>query len=247
MIMIVFTSCQRNDTKKVEITGKNILDTCIKHQGGSIFNASKITFTTKDVGYEMINYEDKVKYTMTKSFKDGLHIVTYDRGFVQYFRNDTLREKSSYNNLVVNYRLEKFLYTLSIPFNLTFNGTKVERLEDVKIRSTDYYSLHITFAKVEGIPENQFILYINKENNQMEYLTLKYDLLGVPISFRKFINPRVINGVLFQDFISFTTTNEAPVLEEIYKEYNRATLKDSKPVTFKNIEVLPLTENPFIE
>jgi len=241
----IISCAQSNSSEKTnKLDGHTILKECIKHHGGLLFNSSEISLKVKDVNYKMINYEHKVKYTMEKLFKDGLHVVTYDRGQVQYFKDDTLREGSSYNNLIVNARLEKFLYALSIPFNLTFNGTKARRLEDVKIRSKNYYTILITFTKLEGIPENQFILYIDQSNYQMEFLALDYNLLGGPISFRKFINPRRIHDVLFQDFISFTSSNESK-LKDLYKEYNSATLKSNKPTLLKEISFSSISKNPF--
>ncbi len=248
LISINFASCkeyQKNQDGEL-LDGKTILEKCIENHGGSIFNSSNIKLTTNDIDYEMVNYQYKVKYSMRKFFNKDLHVVNYDRGYVQYFINDSLRNSNAYNNFVVNTRLDNFLYLLSIPFNLDFNGTITERLEDVTIRSKDYYSIHISFPKIEDVPENEFILYIDKESFQMSFLALKYNILGSSISFRRFMNPRTVDGVMFQDYISFTPKEDSnATLQDLYIEYNKATLKDAKPIKLKKISVSPITQDPF--
>jgi hypothetical protein len=246
-IILVFsllaTSCKQKNNlvgnKSTEMTSKEILQKAMSAHGGEqLFKKSIINFNIDKTSFN-VQYDDngRANFKQTKRVNSVTHELTYESGLINYFVNDSIRPRDSYPQRMAEVNLFGFLYTFSIPFNLTTNDVILSKQPNVTIRQKEYYTLDVQFTKVPDQPEDRFLLYISVDSYEIEYMVLKHDLSGPKTQFRRMINPKKIKGLLFQDYILFHRKDTITPLEKFYTKYNQSDLKVVRTIQFDSISV----------
>lgn len=245
VLLLTLMSCSQNPNKKVNdsslsnITAKELLQKTIQAHGGeNNFKTSAIDFKIENTLFKL-QYDNagRANFKQIRQVDTNQHLLSYESGIIKYSINDSLQPQSSYSQRMAEISLFGFLYTFSIPFNLTTNDVKLSMLPKVSIRSKDYYTLDVQFTKIADLPEDRFILYIDEESYQIKYIALQHDLSGSRNQFRRMINPRKKNQILFQDYILFHEKDSLTTLDNMYEKFNQSNLKVARTITFDSISV----------
>lgn len=239
-ILCINVSCKKSspNSKDLDQTSSQLFQKTLNTHGLTKFETSLLKFNFGTTEYTITELNNRALYTMTRYLDHNVYKAIYDGGYLTYSINNELQEDSDFPYQIVQRSLYGFAYCYSIPFSLQTNDVILERKTDVEIRNQDYYTLDVTFTKIPDTPEDQIILYINKETNIIDYTAIKHLLTDFKPQFRRMINPRYIDGILFQDYIQFSSDNDDLKIDQYYSKYNSAELKDLRKVEITNIEVI---------
>lgn len=232
--LISFVGCNKPTPQK---NAKEILSETIHAHGDSIFHHSLTSYKIDDLEYEIFRNGNISNFRLTRKRDTATYVTTYKNGYLQYFIDDEEQAEGTYAKRVLNFRLEGFIYTSSLPFVLDQNAVILSRLDDVTIRKKNYLVLHATFTKIEDQPENEFYLYIDPETHLVAFSAENYEYSGQVDIFKRYFNTRTIKGIVFSDYYSFKAPKEDIPIFELYKLYDIAVLKDYQTIQYQNISV----------
>ena len=242
-LVLLTTSCQQKNSldakKSTEITPKELLQKAMDAHGGEqTFKSSSIDFKIEKTAFNL-QYDDngRADFKQIRQLNSETHELSYKYGLIQYTINDSLQPEEAYSKRMAEISLFGFLYTFSIPFNLTTNDVIISKLPNVTIRQKEYYTLDVQYTKIPDLPEDRFLLYIDVDSYEIKYIALEHDLSGSKPQFRRMINPKRINDLLFQDYILFHTKDTITPLEKFYTKYNQSDLKVARTIQFDSISV----------
>jgi len=231
-VLVILASCQDKS-----YNAQDILNTSIQRYGGENFQNATVRFKMRDLDYTMARKNGVPDFSVTRTLDTVSYKAIYKSGFQAYYIDGVEQEETIFTRRFINSKLEGLLYLFSIPHVFNQNAVIAERLEDVIIRKQSYYTVHITFTKVEGEPENEFYLYIHPETFYVDFFTEKYDLTSKRVLFKKAIHTRVVDGFVFSDYKLFDDPTGTMELSEFYKGYNEATLNPLNDLIYTNITV----------
>lgn len=244
ILFLVTVSCSQkkstnNKTVLNEITPNELLQKTINAHGGESFKNSLIEFNIDKTSFSLQYDNDRANFKQTRQVNTDKHILTYRYGLIQYFINDSLQPEELYSKKMAEISLFGFLYTFSIPFNLTTNDVIISRQPNVTIRQKEYFTLDVQFTKVPDLPEDHFLLYIDVNSYEINYAAIQHDLSGSKPQFRRMIEPKRIKDILFQDYILFHANDTITPLEKLYAKFNQSDLKVIRTIQFDSISVRP--------
>lgn len=237
LLLLGFTACE----KETPLTAKDILATSINKSGGEQFLYSQIKFHAADLDYYMERKGHIANFTVERKSDSITYKATYENGYTNYYINDSIQQETPLTRRFINSNLEGFLYFVSFPHVLKQNAVILNRNADIEINKKSHYVLHVSFTKVEGEPDNEFYLYIDKETYLINYTAEKYANTGNLPMFKRYYNSRMIEGIRFADYYSFRSNEEGAALENLVEQFKSYNLKDLRNIEFTDIEVTHLT------
>ncbi|MFC4634930.1 DUF6503 family protein [Dokdonia ponticola] len=244
ILFLVTVSCtQKTNTKDKtvlnEITPDELLQKTINAHGGESFKNSLIEFNIDKTFFSLQYDNGRANFKQIRQVNNDKHLLSYKYGLIEYFINDSLQSEEKYSKRMAEISLFGFLYTFSIPFNLTTNDVILSRQPNVIIRQKEYFTLDVQFTKIPDLPEDHFLLYIDVNTYEIGYTAIQHDLSGSKQQFRRMTEPKRIKDILFQDYILFHANDTITPLEKLYTKYNQSDLKVIRTIQFDSISVQP--------
>ena len=102
-----------------------------------------------------------------------------------------------------------------------------------------YWTLKISFDQEGGGDDfqDEFRYWINQKNHQIDYIAYNYLTDGGGTRFRKALNKRKHQGLLFQDYINFKPETKFPPLDSLPWLLEQDKLLEVSRIEKKNIKV----------
>ena len=242
-IVLVALSCKpknnstSNKSITSEISANELLQKTIDAHGGEqLLKDSFIEFKIDKTSFSLQYDTGRANFKQIRQLDSDTHTLSYKYGNIQYFINDSLQSEESYSKRMAEISLFGFLYTFSIPFNLTANDVIISKQANVTIRQKEYYTLDVQFTKIPDLPEDHFLLYIDIDSYEIGYVALQHDLSGSKPQFRRMIQPRKIKGILFQDYINYKPKEKFVPLDQLLNLYEDQELVQVSLIENKNIK-----------
>lgn len=234
LVLLLVVSCSSNDPQK-------IIDSAIAVAGGEKYLNSMIEFDFRDRHYVAkrkggtFSYE-RVFAEPSDSTQRVHDFVTND-GFrreinsVEVIVPDSMKTKYAAS-------VNSVLYFALLPYGLNDPSVRKKLLGEAILDNKEYFKVEITFQEGGGEDyQDVFQYWINKNDFRVDFLSYSYaEDTGIGYRFRKAQNARVVNGILFQDYINYKPAGSETLdqLEDLYK--NNALVELSK-IELQNISV----------
>jgi len=208
--LLFLTACKSTtSTKKMaskEVTQADlILETAINAHGGKRYDNANYEFIFRKNKYTFKNSKEGYEYTVRKT-KDK--ITAFDKltnnDFTRIINGEkielTEKQKSSFSG-----SLNSVIYFATLPYKLkdgavnkTYKGTTI-------IKEKKYDVLQITFDEEGGGKDHDDVFYywINQETKVIDYLAYSYQVNSGGVRFRSAYNTRIVDGILFQDYVNY--------------------------------------------
>lgn len=224
LAIVVTFSCRE---KKVELTAQEIINKTIENAGGDKYKRAKIVFKFRDHTYKSTRKGgefqlERLKTDSTGNYRDVLNNTGFQR-----FLNDSLVTVP--DTMVVRYSssINSVHYFAHLPYGLNDRAVNKKLVGETTLKGEPYYKLHITFQQEGGGADHhdEFMYWIHKENFTVDYLAYKFLVNDGGIRFRAAINPRIIEGIRFVDYMNYTTTDFNTKLEDLDKMYEEGKLE----------------------
>ncbi|MCE2996072.1 MAG: DUF6503 family protein [Cyclobacteriaceae bacterium] len=215
---LLLISCNQNNPQQ-------IVDKAIAAAGGELYLNSTIEFDFRGRHYVANRKGGKFSYErIFKNDKDStqlIHDFVNNEGFRRTI-NDTLVEVPDTMKVKYTASVNSVLYFALLPYGLNDPSVKKKWLGETELQGNPYYKIEITFQQDGGGEdfEDTFIYWIDKSDYTIGYLAYSFQEDGkADCRFRKSINPRVVDGVRFSDYINYTPKETKPIaeMETLYK------------------------------
>lgn len=221
---------------------QQVIDKAIAASGGDLYLHATIEFDFRSRHYIAWRDEGKFRYERvfendkdtTQTIRD---VVTND-GFTRSINDELLQLPDSMKAKYTS-STNSVLYFALLPYGLNDASVIKKLLGKSELDGKSYYKVEITFRQEGGGEdfEDTFHYWIDAKDFTIGYLAYSFKENGVAdCRFRKAINPRVVNGIRFSDYINYAPPKNTPLieLEDLYKQ---GQLKELSKIENTNITV----------
>ncbi|MFT6000116.1 MAG: hypothetical protein ACI81P_002576 [Neolewinella sp.] len=218
-LCLLFTTCESavRETTEAVVTdfapaaapekspAEKILDQVILAHSDGKYDAAHYQFVFRDKTYTFHNDGGNSTYTLTQK-KDGS--TQFDQLINGIFTRQiagkpvTLTTKETASGTE---GLNSVIYFATLPHKLSDPAVNLHHDGTIMVKGKSYDALEVNFKKEGGgvDHDDNFRYWINQETHRIDYLAYDYLTSGGGVRFRSAYNPRVVDGILFQDYINF--------------------------------------------
>ncbi|MBZ9778128.1 hypothetical protein LB452_04245 [Psychroflexus sp. CAK8W] len=235
-LILALISCK--DSEKPLIS-EEIIDKAIEYSGKTKLNKNVLKFTFRDYDYKATPTCDGFEFeriSKTKSIKDVLY-----KGELTRYKNDSVVKLADTTAFKYMESVNSVHYFMQLPLRLKDDAVKLTDLGTEEIEGNEYYKLKVNFSEDGGGVdfEDIYIYWFDVEDFSMDYLAYSFIVNEGGLRFRKAINRRTVDGVVFQDYENYKPKSKSKKLEDIGKMYENDKLELLSLIQNEEIELLP--------
>ena len=212
---IATASAQMQQNKELTRADK-ILASAFQAHGGEKYKTAHYAFVFRDKKYTFQN--KNAKYTYTVSYeKDGKKNVNQldNDGLIRTIDGEKVTglSEKAYNGYVG--AINSVIYFVTLPYKLYDPAVNKSYQGETTIKGKKYEILKITFNEEGGGPDHddEYYYWINQKTNRIDYLAYNYLVNNGGVRFRSAYNPRVVDGILFQDYVNYKAEVGTPLAD----------------------------------
>ena len=200
---------------------QDIVDKSIEVSGDNLYKSCNISFTFRDIRYEMqnVNGSKILKRIIKKDSTEILDILKHN-SFERYINGNLVNVADSMATKYSN-SINSVHYFAYLPYGLNDPAVNKKLLGETQIGGNKYYKVEVTFDEEDGGEdfEDIYIYWINKETFRPDYLAYEFSTNGGGARFREAFNERIINGIRFVDYKNYKAADNISVynLEALFK------------------------------
>ncbi|WP_297695992.1 DUF6503 family protein [uncultured Eudoraea sp.] len=238
LIFLAIVGCRNNNSDLMPV--QDIVDKSIEVSGGNRYRSCNISFTFRDIRYEMNNTKDRkiLKRIIKKDSTEILDILKHN-GFERFINGKLVNVADS---MAIKYSnsINSVHYFAYLPYGLNDPAVNKKLLGETQIGGNQYYKVEVTFDEEDGGEdfEDVYIYWFNKETFKPDYLAYQFNTNGGGSRFREAFNEQIINGIRFVDYNNYKATDNISV----YKL--EALFKSKKLELLSTIRLEDITVNP---
>ncbi|WP_299163077.1 DUF6503 family protein [uncultured Eudoraea sp.] len=240
VIIFIFIAigCRNKNSGTIDV--QDIIDKSIEVSGGNLYSSCNISFTLRDIRYELENNTGRkiLKRIINNDSTTILDILKHN-GFERTINGnpvivaDSMAAKYSNSINSVHY----FAY---LPYGLNDPAVNKKLLGETQLGDKQYYKVEVTFDEEGGGEDfdDIYIYWFNKETFKPDYLAYEFNVDGGGTRFREAFNERIINGIRFVDYNNYKASKNISVyeLEALFKTKELELLST---IRLEDIEVNP--------
>ncbi len=232
---ILLSACESKPTD-----AQKIIDKTLQASGGEKYNNTTIEFDFRDRHY--IASRNGGSFSYERIFEDTLgtvHDYVTNSGFKREINGtdttvpDSMAVKYAASTNSVNY------FAL-LPYGLNDAAVTKRFLGEPKINDQNYFKIQVTFSEDGGGEDHEdvFLYWIHQDNFTIDYLAYSFEEEDeISFRFRVAYNPRVVNGIRFQDYINYKPKDDSYDLEQVEELFIHGELIELSKIEIKKITV----------
>ena len=228
-------SCSRNFSDP-----QKIIDKSIRVHGGEKYLHSEIEFDFRDRHY--ITKRQEGTFSKERIFKDStatIHDILTNDSFVRKINDEIVAIPDSMAKKYTS-SVNSVIYFALLPYGLNDPSVNKKLLGVTTIEGQPYYKIEITFGREGGGDGHQdtFNYWIHQKDFTVDYLAYYYleDKIS-EMRFRKAINRRNVDGIIFQDYINYEPKGTSWTFNEVEEIYKSSGLSELSRIELKNTSV----------
>lgn len=211
----------------------------VASHGGMAYENAHYAFVFRDKTYTFQNDGNNYVYTVTYE-KDGQKVVDrLDNGVISRTIEGKPTELSPKEAAVATEALNSVIYFATLPHKLSDAAVIAVVAGKEMVKERGYTMLKINFQQEGGgvDHEDNFMYWLNSTTGRVDYLAYDYKTNGGGVRFRSAYNPRVIDGILFQDYVNYKAPVGTP-LSQLAKLYEAGELEELSRIETEDIRNL---------
>ncbi len=235
LIVIISASCSSKLTD--EQRAQKIIDQTIELSGGELFNSFEVSFHFRDIDYFGMRMEGK--YSYERVIGDSIHDVLNNEGFARSIHNQEVQLVDSMSGKYGR-SVNSVLYFALLPYGLNDDAVLKEWIGETVLDDYPYDKIKVSFKQEGGGDDfqDEFLYFINKETHHIDFLGYNYETDGGGVRFRKAKNPRIVNGIRFQDYDNFKPEiDKIMPVEQLDSLYKTGTMELLSEIVLENVQV----------
>lgn len=207
ILAVLTLSCAEagQNEKSEKNVAEVVVDEAIAYHGGELYDGTDISFHMRGREYTVLRKGGSYVYTSTHEDSLGVHsrelsnagyTETLDGTSIRLTSKDSLLHAESVNSVVYFTLLPAFLNDPAV--HKSYDG--IDTLE-----GNLYHRVKVTFDEEGGGADHDdvYLYWFEKESKRMDYLAYSFAVNDGGSRFRKAVNSRRINGIIFQDYENY--------------------------------------------
>lgn len=211
----VISNTSSTKSKKELTKAEKILLKAFNAHGGKKYDTAHYEFIFRKKKYTFHNNGPSYTYTVTYE-KDG-QINSNE------LNNNGLIRKVDGKEVEISKKeydshfgaLNSVIYFATLPHKLYDPAVMKSYKGATTIKGKEYEVLEITFKQEGGGQDHddEYYYWINKATNRIDYLAYNYLVNNGGVRFRTAYNQRIVDGILFQDYVNYKAEVGTPLAE----------------------------------
>jgi len=216
-----------------------LLNRAYAAHGGKHFNKARYAFTFRGKRYNFI--AEGAYRIYSRSYSNG-NLAVYE-GLQQGKYTKTIDgvpvELTAKEIAAGSESLNSVIYFATLPFKLRDPAVNLYPAGTTRIKNQTYDVLRVDFEKEGGgvDHDDNFVYWINQETDRIDYLAYDFKTNKGGVRFRSAYNQRVVEGVLFQDYVNY----KAPLgtaLTDLPAMFEKRKLEELSRIETERVEQL---------
>ena len=215
------TETAKEVQEEVITVGDSIINLAFTAHGGDLYNPAAYQFVFRGVQYTFENEGTQYTYSKIDTSNGQLTVDRMTNDSFERTINEALQELEEKERFKYQEALNSVIYFATLPHKLIDKAVNKTYVSDVTIKDNNYFVVEVSFDEEGGGKDHDDIFYywINNSTHKIDYLAYQYATNGGGVRFRAANNPRVVEGITFQDYVNYgapvgTPLAELPVLFE---------------------------------
>lgn len=238
LAILLLSACTQTNTPNAQ----QIVDQAIAAHGGQHLNQAVVTFNFRGRHYRALR--DQGAYVYSRTFTDDstgqrIHDVMSNSGFKRT-ADDVEVELPQERKDAFTSSVNSVVYFALLPYFLNDAAVQKEYLGEATIKGEPYHKIKVTFAQEGGGKDHEdtYMYWFHQNKHTMDYLAYSYkeEDGSIGTRFREAVNPREIGGVLFQDYINYTSKEKFP-LENYDKAFEAGNVEKVSEINLEDVKV----------
>ncbi|MFO7743918.1 MAG: DUF6503 family protein [Psychroflexus sp.] len=240
LLIIALVSCQNSEKN---LSSEEIIDKAIEYSGKSKLNENILKFTFRAYDYKATPTCDGFKFERLSKTKPIRDVLVNDE-LTRYY-NDSIVKLADTTAFNYYESVNSVHYFTQLPVRLKDEAVNLSNLGKEKIEDKTYHKLEVKFSENGGGVdfEDIYIYWFDVEDFSMDYLAYSFIVNEGGLRFRKAINRRTIDGVVFQDYENYKPKVKSKKLEDIGKMFENDQLELLSLIENEDIELSPVKLN----
>lgn len=235
--ILMLLSCQNS---KKNLTSEEIVDKAIEYSGKSNLNDNILKFTFRDYTYKATPTCDGFQFERASKI-DPIRDVLINDELTRYYKDSIVKLADSTAFLYYE-SVNSVHYFTQLPVRLKDEAVQLTNLGQEEILNKTYHKLEVKFSEDGGGVdfEDVYIYWFDMEDFSLDYLAYSFIVNEGGLRFRKAINRRTLDGVVFQDYENYKPKVKSKKLEDIGKMYENDELELLSLIKNDAIELTPI-------
>ena len=238
LAILILSACDKSEKPDAQ----QIVDQAISAHGGEHLDKAVVTFNFRDRQYRALR--DQGAYVYSRTFTDDstgqrIHDVMSNSGFKRT-ADDVEVELPQERQEAFTASINGVVYFALLPYFLNDAAVQKEYLGEATVKGEPYHKVKVTFAQEGGGEdfEDEYVYWFHQQKHTMDYLaySFKEEDGSEGTRFREAVNPRKVGGVLFQDYINYTSKEKFP-LQNYDKALEAGKLEKVSDINLEEIKV----------
>lgn len=217
-----------------------VVDAAITSHGGDKLENATLAFDFRERHYTYARTGGTYAYTRAFTDSTGAKVTDVLRNdrFTRTVNGNTVQLPEERQKAFSN-SVNSVLYFALLPYGLNDAAVQKEWIGKTELEGKSYDLVKVTFRQEGGGEdfEDEFLYWFNTETHTLDYLAYNYQTEGGGVRFRKAINPRQVEGILFQDYINYKPASKDVPLEALEELYKKDSLEVLSNIELENIAV----------
>ncbi len=241
MLFLLFACGKAKHSPSILSKAQAIINKTIAAHGGEKYANATIEFDFRGRHYKSRRKGGQFQYE--RIFQDSsdnkIHDILNNDGFSRTI-NGTMIALSEKDIARYSNSVNSVHYFLLLPYPLNDPAVNKKYIGEVSIKNQPYHKILITFQQKGGGKdfEDEYVYWIHKENNTVDYLAYNYQIEGGGARFRAAYNPRMVGGIRFADYINYKPMHKTLEVATFDRLFEQDSLKELSRIDSENIKVI---------
>lgn len=240
LLALSLLSC---NTSNSSLSSEEIVLEAIKYSGKAKLNDHILKFTFRKYDYKATPTCDGFKFE--RSLKNNpVRDVLY-KGELTHYVQDSIVKLADSTATAYSESVNSVHYFTQLPLRLKDEAVNLENFGIENIGDKSYHKIEVKFSKNGGGVDFQdiYVYWFDTEDFSMDYLAYSFLVNDGGLRFRKAINRRVIDGVVFQDYENYKPKTKTKALRQLGELFEDDELELLSLIENKDIELEPIELN----
>lgn len=219
---------------------QQIIDQAIAAHGGDALQHTNLSFDFRKKHYKVRLAQGQFVYESTGKDSTGalVHDVLTNDGFTRTVDGQAA-DLSEEDQQRFGNSLNSVVYFVLLPYPLNDPAVNATYLGEASVRNEPYHKIRASFDQQGGGNDfdDEYIYWIHRDRHTMDYLAYSFEVNGGGTRFREAYNPRVIEGIRFDDYINYESTVDKFSLEDYDQLFEAGKVKELSRIDTENVEV----------
>jgi hypothetical protein len=232
-------AAEKKDTIAIEkqfSKADSLVNEAIEAHGGNLYNTADYSFFFRGKKYRFKHDGNSFEYSSEVQKNDSLIKDVMSNDTFERYINNNLQSLNKEEIGKYSEALNSVIYFVTLPHKLQDAAVNKKFIEETTINGRKYDVVGVTFGQDGGGKDfdDEFHYWINKQTHKIDYIAYNYRTNDGGVRFRTAFNTRVIDGLIFQDYINY----EAPLgtaLKDLPTLYEQGKLKEVSKILTENV------------